>query len=137
MTAKSYLKRLRQLENAIRTMRAELFRIRQKTESPGSVKYTAARVQYTAGDKLESNVIHLMTIEEAIQDKLAEYEETRAKIVNEILSLPDPKHQKVLYSVYVEGLPLFKTARKLNYSVSHVKRVHAAALAAFAVQMTE
>ena len=85
MTAKTYLRQLRQLENAIRTMKSELIRLRTKIESPGGPKYTAARVQYSTGDALENGVVKLSMLEERITEKLAEYEETRERIIEEIL----------------------------------------------------
>ena len=131
MTAKAYLRQLKQLENAVFTMREELERLRSKAESPEGTKYTAARVMYSTGDALENLVVKLTMLENALLEKMAEYEEKRQRIVGEILSLPEESHSKVLYAIYVEGLPLWKTAKRMHYSRSHINRVHGKALANF------
>ncbi len=131
MTAKAYLRQLRHLENAIETMKSELIRLRTKIESPGGPKYTASRGQYSTGDALENGVIKLSMLEGRIVEKLAEYEETRERIIEEILSLPDPVQAKVLYAVYVDGLPIWKTAMRLHYSDRHIKTIHGRALTEF------
>ena len=131
MTAKQYLKQLKQLENAIRVMEGELYRIRTKAESPGGPKYTAARVQYSSGDAMENGVVKLVDLENRIRDKIVEYEETRQRIVEEILSMPDATQAKVLYAIYVDGLPSWKVARRIGYSERHTKRIHRNALTGF------
>jgi len=131
MTAKQYLRQIKQMETAISVMESELLRIRSKVESPTGPKYTAARVQYSTGDALENGVVKLAMLESKLSEQIDKYEETRQRIVGEILSLQKPAYVKILYSIYVEGLPIWKTGQRMHYSRSQIKRIHGAALKMF------
>lgn len=131
MTAKQYLRQLKQLENAVKTMESELYRLRAKAESPDGPKYTAARVMYSTGDALENDVVKLAMLESNILDKMTEYEEKRQRIVDEILSLPEALHSKILYGIYVEGVPLWKMGQRIHYSKRQTNRIHGIALTEF------
>lgn len=131
MTAKQYLKQIKQMETAISVIESELLRLRSKVESPTGPKYTAARVQYSTGDALENGVVKLAMLESKLLKQVEEYEETRQRIIGEILSLTEPSYTKVLYAIYVEGLPLWKTGQRMHYSKRQINRIHGFALTEF------
>lgn len=131
MNAKEYLRQIKRYENSIRTMKQELLRLRISLESAGGSKIKAAVVQYKPGDAIENGLARIDELEQKIQKKIIEYESTRERIVEEILSLPDPVQAKTLYMVYVEGLPIWKIAQRIKYSDRQVKRIHGRALKSF------
>ena len=103
--AKEYLRSLNEIETAIRILTKEIDR-----------------------QKMSSDIDD---VEQRLQSERQKYEELREKMTREIASLSDSRFQKVLYHVYVEGLPIWKVARILNYSQDHTNRVHQMALRAF------
>ena len=107
-TAKTYLKKLYAAEAAVKILRKEI--LRRKSMQDDGV------------DEIEQN----------LQKALKEYEEIRERITREIVSLPDGRFQKVLYLAYVEQLPIWKIARRLNYSQDHANKLHRMALECFA-----
>jgi len=70
-------------------------------------------------------------IKERLEEAKRQYEEIRESITKQIVSLPDGRFQKVLYLAYVEKLPIWKIARKMNYSQDHANKLHRLALESF------
>ena len=70
-------------------------------------------------------------ITERLQEAKKSYEEIRERITTQIVSLPDGRFQKVLYLAYVEKLPIWKIAQRMNYSQDHAHKLHRLALEAF------
>ena len=118
MTAKEELKRIRSLEDKIRT-------IRQKVEGLSGIDYARDRVQTSPGDSLADQLSDLAELER-------EYKRELVRILRKIDRMPREEHAAILRARYVRGEKWEQIAARMHYSAETVEKYHRIALKEYA-----
>lgn len=132
MTAKDYLRRIRQLDAAADAAQLELESI-ESTATRMTARYGGCKV--AAGDTGHSTMIdavaRLYAARERCNNAIDEYINYREHCRDLIALLPNPLHRAVLIGRYVAYQKLDDLADSMHYSRRQICYIHGAALAAF------
>ena len=138
MTAKEYLRQLKNLEIKIDQRRLERDRLITDAMGNGSPRLTADRVQTSfSGDTMGDNLADAADIQREVEWMINKLIADRHRIIGEIHTLNDARYIQILYLHYVEGKKLEDVAeimRKTNgkpYSYDHIASLHGMALQEF------
>ena len=138
MTAKEYLRQLKNLEIKIDQRRLERDRLITDAMGNGSPRLTADRVQTSfSGDTMGDNLADAADIQREIEWMINKLIADRHRIIGEIHTLNDARYIQILYLHYVEGKKLEDVAEimiKPNgkpYSYDHIASLHGMALQEF------
>ena len=135
MRAKEYLLQIQDMRTKIENKKERLERISSVLTSPAVGELKADKVQTTiALDKQESMIAEKSVLEDDIQRLMYDEALLMIKIGKQIDGMGDPLHSRVLHLRYEENHPLWIVAQIVNYSYSHVRRLHGQALQAFEVK---
>lgn len=138
MTAKQYLEKVHYLRKRCDSIDRRLRFLRARAEGMRGISYDRDRVQTSPHNQLEAAVVDMVAIETKYAALLAEYTEAVEIRAKQITSMDDARYAEILWLRYIEttdhGRPmtLDDIADEMGYSVSHVTRLHGAALQAFA-----
>lgn len=133
MDVKEYLKKVRELDNAIQFKDAQREEIINEMAAVRAVSYDKDRVQSSpSGDQMVNLMIRLEELAGDINKMRTEYFTQKNDIINQIILLHDPRYADLLYKHYVEYKSLEKIAADMNYSYDHIRRLHRAAKKSFA-----
>ena len=133
MTAETYLKQHRKLSAKIRRIQEAIEETRAAAEYPG-INLTGMPRSPSHRNTQEAKLVKLATLEEHLADVILEDKEIIYDIENTINSLPDDNQAEVLHLRYIKGIPFVNyygqsIADKMNYSESHVYKIHRDGLA--------
>ena len=138
MTAKEYLRQLKNLEIKIDQRRLERDRLITDAMGNGSPRLTADRVQTSfSGDMMGDNLADAADVQREVEWMINKLIADRHRIIGEIHTLNDARYIQILYLHYVEGKKLEDVAeimRKTNgkpYSYDHIASLHGLALQEF------
>lgn len=138
MTAKDYLRQLKNLEIKIDQRRQERDRLFFDAMGNGSPKLTADKVQTSiSGDTMGDKLADAADIQKEIDWMVGKLIADRHRIISEIHTLNDARYIQILYLHYVEDKKLEDVAeimRKPNgkpYSYDHIASLHGVALREF------
>lgn len=138
MTAKEYLRQLKQLEIKIVQRRLERDRLMSDAMGNGSPRLTLDRVQTSvSGDTMGDRLAEAADIQKEIDWLINKLIADRHRIIGEIHTLTDARYIQILYLHYVEGKRLEDVAVimiKPNgkpYSYDHIASLHGLALQEF------
>lgn len=85
-------------------------------------------------DRVGEAVARAVDVADGIQREIAELQERRCKIGREIMAVDNPTLSNLLYHVYIDGMNLKQTARRMHYSYDRICYLHGAALREFEVE---
>ncbi|MCI5792839.1 MAG: Eisosome component PIL1/LSP1 family protein [Lachnospiraceae bacterium] len=132
MTAKEYLKQIRALNRQIDNMIEDLSMTRELATKTSVGEQNPDKVQ-TSGinDKVSKLVSYMVDQERAINEKIDEYIDLKAKIIKEINRLEKKVHRDILFERYILFKPYQKIAKDLSYSEKYILNQHGEALIEF------
>ena len=132
MNAKEYLQQLKKLDIQIAQRRDQLEELRLMILSAAD----PSREHVTGGKKpadaaVVDYISRLEDREKEISEMIAAYLDLKAKIIDEIQSLPNPLHVQILYKRYVEYKKMERIAREMHYGYKYISDLHRNALQNF------
>jgi hypothetical protein len=129
--AKRYLQQIEKLEDEIELREEGLKELKAVLEYKARGMQERVQTSVTV-DGLCRNVIKLLVDEAEYEECVDKLKTLRGQIIKEIYTLPEPKHCKILAIIYIKMIKDFwKAAEIINYSYSHVRRLHRKALVSF------
>ena len=138
MTAKEYLKQLKNLEVKIDQRRLERDRLIAEAMGNSSPRLTVDKVQTSiSGDTMGEKLADAADIQREVEWLINKLIADRHRIIGEIHTLTDARYIQILYLHYVEGKKLevvAETMTKSNgepYSYDHIASLHGMALQEF------
>ena len=138
MTAKEYLKQLKNLEVKIDQRRLERDRLIAEAMGNSSPRLTVDKVQTSiSGDTMGEKLADAADIQREVEWLINKLIADRHRIIGEIHTLTDARYIQILYMHYVEGKKLevvAETMTKSNgepYSYDHIASLHGMALQEF------
>ena len=127
MDAETYLRQLSNINASIKQDIDRLSTLKNAATGSRAIDYSGARVQSTMKDILCDAVTEIVSLDEAINQKIDKYVAAKEHIIDQIRGL----HNSILFNVYVLELPLKATATEMGRSYNFIRVQHQAALAAF------
>ena len=138
MTAKEYLRQLKNLEVKIGQRRLERDRLIAEAMGNSSPRLTVDKVQTSiSGDTMGEKLADAADIQREVEWLINKLIADRHRIIGEIHTLTDARYIQILYLHYVEGKKLevvAETMTKSNgepYSYDHIASLHGMALQEF------
>ena len=138
MTAKEYLRQLKNLEVKIDQRRLERDRLIAEAMGNSSPRLTVDKVQTSiSGDTMGEKLADAADIQREVEWLINKLIADRHRIIGEIHTLTDARYIQILYLHYVEGRKLEDVAEimvKTNgkpYSYDHIASLHGMALQEF------
>ena len=138
MTAKEYLRQLKNLEIKIAQRRQERDRLIAEAMGNNSPRLSVDKVQSSgAGDQMSDKLADAADIQREVDWLINKLIADRHRIIGEIHTLTDARYIQILYLHYVEGKKLEDVAEimvKTNgkpYSYDHIASLHGMALQKF------
>ena len=130
MTAKEYLRSIRNADENINYRLSEISKLRAEITSI-SPKTGGERVQ-TSGDSDPMKAVdRLVTLEAEINAEIDRYTELKVKAREMISQLPNDRHRAILTEYYLNHKTWEQVAEYMNISNRHAKRLHGWALQEF------
>lgn len=131
MDAETYLRQLSNINASISQDIDRLATLKNAATSSRAIDYSGARVQSTMKDILCDAVTEIVSLDEAINQKIDKYVAAKEHIIDQIRGLHNAIYNSILFNVYVLELPLKATATEMGRSYNFIRVQHQAALAAF------
>lgn len=138
MTAKEYLRQLKNLEVKIDQRRLERDRLIAEAMGNNSPRLTVDKVQSSgAGDQMGDKLADAADIQNEVDWLINKLIADRHRIIGEIHTLTDARYIQILYLHYVEGKKLEDVAEIMikpngkSYSYDHIASLHGMALQEF------
>mgnify|MGYP003295583524 CR=1 FL=1 len=139
MKAKEYLKQIQQYQIMLEQLSEEIHNLKIVAAGCKAISNDPNKVQASAAveDKMATQVVKYVDLENNLQLQRWEYAKLRCKIIAQIHELKDCRHMQILYLHYVDSKRLEEIAcimRKSNgdpYSYDHINALHGEALIAF------
>ena len=138
MTAKEYLRQIKNLEIKIAQRRSERDQLIADAMGNGSPRLTVDKVQSSAaGDQMGDKLADAADIQHEIDWLINKLIADRHRIIGEIHTLTDARYIQILYLHYVEGKKLEDVAETMvktngkSYSYDHIESLHGLALQEF------
>ena len=138
MTAKEYLRQLKNLEVKIEQRRRERDRLLSDAMCNGSPRLTPDKVQTSiSGDTIGDKLAEAADIQREVEWLINRLIADRHRIIGEIHTLNDARYIQILYLHYVEGKKLEDVAEIMikpngkHYSYDHIASLHGMALQEF------
>lgn len=135
MTAKEYLMQIYRMNRRLTRLKRRRDEIRASMFSIGSPsgQMDADRVQTSlSGDSMLRAISKLDLLTREIDSEIAELEERKQRILNEIEQLSDERHRTILTDRYVHCWRWEAIAADVKHDLRYVYRLHGDALNAFA-----
>lgn len=138
MTAKEYLRQLKNLEVKIEQRRRERDRLLSDAMCNGSPRLTPDKVQTSiSGDTMGDKLAEAADIQREVEWLINRLIADRHRIIGEIHTLNDARYIQILYLHYVEEKKLEDVAEIMiktngkHYSYDHIASLHGMALQEF------
>lgn len=133
MTAKQYLSQALFLKGMIRRADDQISEIRALAESTGAIRYDKLHVQTSPElDPLAAYVAKLEDAEKTALKLRTQYHSTYLMIQEQISEMEPDLFREMLTLRYLDGKPLWRVAKELNYSQTYIRNKHGQALQEFA-----
>jgi len=139
MAARSYLRKIRELDDDIRARKRQRDELRASMASIGSPDYGSDPVQTSKNPDAAFTraVERMMDLDAEAAALIAEKEATKAVMLSQIDQMKDNRYRTLLRSRYVYCERFEACACELNYSLRQTLRLHKRALLAFGEQHKE
>lgn len=131
MTAKEYLYQLEKLDTKINQKLEELTALKQSATSI-TVATDTERVQ-TSGtsDRVGTLAVKIADMRKEIDMEIDGFVDKKHRIINQIHTLSDSKHMKLLFKKYVQFKSLELIAVEMGYTYQYIVELHGYALNEF------
>lgn len=116
LTAERYLMRIRIREREIQNKEIELDALRYKAGGVGGIDYSKDKIQSSSGDYMEMIISDIIKLSEEIENERYQYEQMKVKTYALIRRLDKPEHRAVLEWLYINGLSIVSTSKRMNLS---------------------
>lgn len=137
MTAKDYIRQLRDIDEEIRDKREELIRLNARAESCSSPQLTGMPGGSGGNDKIAELVSRIVDTENYIRQQMIKLTELNYEIAEQIDSLTDIRYRLILVKRYILQKDWYTIADEMGYSVQRCYQLHGYALSAFSKVMTK
>lgn len=128
-----WLRRYRQALRDEARIRDRIRAVRSRMESTTRALQPVAGSDHPDGSKIERGAELLEAYQNELLAQLKRSQGIRREIESSIDRLADPLQRDVLQAIYIDGLPVWKTANRLYISERWVKSKHKDALAALEI----
>ncbi len=130
MTAKEYLKSLQRLDTIINQKLEELASLKRMSTAIGGGDYTKEPVQTSTSPDAQfvKTVNKIIDLDAEINADIDRFVDTKHRIINQIQSLEDVNHVRVLYERYVKYRSLRDIAHEMGFTYQYARRLHGQAL---------
>lgn len=137
MTAEEYLNRYKQMSARVKTLKAEVERIRTMAESMG-INLDGMPHGSNVSDKIARLAVELAEYESALVAEITAVNREAMKIIEMIGKIKDPNQQTLLYKRYIEEKKWGEIAVELRYTYQWVSGpLHTRAVRSFQKIMEE
>lgn len=136
MTNEEKRRWLRRYQQALRDedrIRERIRAVRSRAESTTQALQPVSGSGNQSGSKIERGAELLDAYQNELLTQLERSQGIRREIEDAISGLEDPMQRDVLQSLYIDGLPIWKTANRLYISERWVKSKHRAGLEALEI----
>lgn len=137
MTAKEYLRQLRDMEKAIERKqerrREILYRAKYATANYSGVKVRSG----STSDRVADAVIAAEALQQEINADMWDLICKRHEVINRIERLEEVPHMQILFGRYVQHKTLDTIAKESGYTQNYTRRLHTRALETFEAQHPE
>lgn len=135
MTAKEYLRRIRDTESDLRSAEQDYQRARDDVMNLKAIQYDKDKVSNSHIGDLSDAIAALEKYAERVNAKWDELITLRTEAEKQIEQIVDGRYREVLHRRYLQGESWEYIAIGLGYSFRQVLRIHGAALVEFAKKM--
>lgn len=135
MTAKEYLRRIRDTESDLRSAEQDYQRVRDDVMNLKAIEYDKDKVSNSHIGDLSDAIAALEKYAERVNAKWDELIALRTEAEKQIEQIVDGRYREVLHRRYLQGESWEYIAIGLGYSFRQVLRIHGAALVEFAKKM--
>ena len=136
MTAKEYLRRIRDAESDLRSAEMDYQRARDDVMNLKAIEYDKDRVSNSHIGDLSDAIAALEKYAERVNAKWDELIAMREEAKERIGEIADGRYREVLYRRYLQGESWEYIAVGMGYSFRQVTRLHGGALRAIAEKMS-
>lgn len=136
VTAKDYLGKIRRLDFQIQQKEKQISDARMLQGSVKAFDYTGVKVQTSPhGDATINKAIDLMELEQELSESLKNLQVVRAKIIDEIATLPNEIHVELLTLRYCNLERFEQIAVDMCLSFDRIRHLHGEALRSFQTEV--
>ena len=132
--ADARLRKLGEAEWEIKSCMQRIEELENVAQCCGSLNITDKVQNSVTGNKMEEAVVELL--EEQIRPVTSNWVQLKRDILSELESI-EPRYRDVLTRRYIMRQSTESTAKELNYSESHIKRLKRQALEALGKEITK
>ena len=136
MTAKEYLRRIRDAESDLRSAEADYQRARDDVMNLKAIEYDKDKVSNSHIGDLSDAIAALEKYAERVSAKWDELIAMREEAKEQIGEIADGRYREVLMRRYLQGESWEYIAVGMGYSFRQVTRLHGGALRAIAEKMS-
>ena len=136
MTAKEYLRHIRDAESDLRSAEADYQRARDDVMNLKAIEYDKDKVSNSHIGDLSDAIAALEKYAERVSAKWDELIAMREEAKERIGEIADGRYREVLYRRYLQGESWEYIAVGMGYSFRQVTRLHGGALRAIAEKMS-
>ena len=136
MTAKEYLRRIRDAESDLRSAEMDYQRARDDVMNLKAIEYDKDRVSNSHIGDLSDAIVALEKYAERVNAKWDELIAMREEAKERIGEITDGRYREVLHRRYLQGESWEYIAVGMGYSFRQVTRLHGGALRAIAEKMS-
>ena len=136
MTAKEYLRRIRDAESDLRSAEMDYQRARDDVMNLKAIEYDKDKVSNSHIGDLSDAIAALEKYAERVNAKWDELIAMREEAKERIGEITDGRYREVLYRRYLQGESWEYIAVGMGYSFRQVTRLHGGALRAIAEKMS-
>lgn len=131
MTAKQYLRQIRDLDQRVNNLLSYYERCTRDIASLRSPRLDADKVQTSgSGAGFTTAVEKLVDIQAKTNKTIDEFTDLRDRIIGQINQMQEP-HQSILFKRYVEYKDFLTIADEMSYNYTWLLELHGTALMAF------
>lgn len=126
MTTKEYLSQLNRLDTIINQKNNQLHELKILLNSIKSTDYSQEIVNNSKDKqaKFVFDVEKIIILESELNDMIDTYVDKKNIIINQIHSLNNVNHIKILFKRYIENKSFVDIAKDLNYDYNYVLSLH-------------
>jgi hypothetical protein len=136
MTAKEYLRRIRDAESDLRSAEMDYQRARDDVMNLKAIEYDKDKVSNSHIGDLSDSIAALEKYAERVKAKWDELVVMREEAKERIGEIADGRYREVLHRRYLQGESWEYIAVGMGYSFRQVTRLHGGALRAIAEKMS-
>lgn len=124
MNAKEYLQQLDKIDFLIESKKNEIEQLRAKLFSGIAYENDGSKKSSSDVNKNEKIIIKIIELEEEMNEQLGELIDMKKEIIKVVDQLKDSDEIKVIYLRYFQQYRWSRIQIELNYSKSHIMRIH-------------